>query len=139
MTIPLLTLLGFALWTLLVLVATIGVYRWALILSGRAPIQSFRADAAEGAAWYRRATRAHANCVENLPVFGAIVGVASFIGFHSTLLDALCVSVLVGRVCQTLVHVAFMESKLSVSIRFSFFSVQLGAMLGMIWLVVRAG
>ena len=60
MTVPLFTLLGFALWTLLVLVATIGIYRWTLILTGRAPIHAFRADAANEAAWYQRATRAHA-------------------------------------------------------------------------------
>jgi len=43
------------------------------ILTGRVPIREFRADRVEGDDWYRRAMRAHANCVENLPVFGVIV------------------------------------------------------------------
>ena len=80
MTIPLWTLLGFAAWTLLLLMATVGVYRWFNILFRKAPIASFRSDQLEGEDWYRRGTRAHANCVENLPVFGAIVFVISAIG-----------------------------------------------------------
>ena len=32
MTIPMWTLLGFATWTVLLLVATVGVYRWVKIL-----------------------------------------------------------------------------------------------------------
>ena len=66
-------LLGFAAWTVLLLALTIGVYRWVLIFSGRAQVNAFRADQVEGADWYKRAMRAHANCVENLPVFCAIV------------------------------------------------------------------
>ena len=73
MTVPVWMLVGFAAWTVLLLLATVGVYRWSRILTGRVPIRSFRADQIEGADWYKRAMRAHANCVENLPVFGAIV------------------------------------------------------------------
>ena len=73
MTVPVWMLVGFAVWTVLLLLATVGVYRWSRILTGRLPIRSFRADQVEGADWYIRAMRAHANCVENLPVFGAIV------------------------------------------------------------------
>ena len=73
MTVPVWMLLGFATWTVLLLLTTVGVYRWSRILTGRAPIREFRADRVEGEEWYKRAMRAHANCVENLPVFGAIV------------------------------------------------------------------
>ena len=73
MTVPVGMLLGFAAWTLLLLVITVGIYRWSLILTRTAAIASFPADAIEGAGWYQRGTRAHANCIENLPVFGAIV------------------------------------------------------------------
>ena len=68
MTIPQWTLLGFATWTLLLLVATVGVYRWGMILLRGRAVGSFRSDQLEGADWYQRGTRAHANCVENLPV-----------------------------------------------------------------------
>jgi uncharacterized MAPEG superfamily protein len=137
MTLPLLTLLGFAGWTLLVLATTVGVHRWRLILTKRAAINAFPADASDGPDWYQRATRAHLNCIENLPVYGAIVGVATLTGYHGELLDALAVAVLVARVCQTLVHVAFVQSARVVSYRFSLFSVQLVAMLWMLALIVR--
>ena len=68
MPIPVWVLLGFAAWTLLTLFMTIGVYRWTRILTGRASIAEWRADEVQGTEWYRRALRAHMNCVENLPV-----------------------------------------------------------------------
>src|SRR5436305_14358955 len=77
MTLPLLTLLGFAAWMLVLLAATVGVHRWSLILTKRARVNAFPADAPTGPGWYQRATRAHMNCVENLPVYGAIILVAT--------------------------------------------------------------
>jgi len=136
MTLPLLTLLGFAVWTLLVLAATVGVHRWRLILTKRARINAFPADARTGPDWYQRATRAHMNCVENLPVYGALVLVATLAGRDGQLLDVLSVTVLCARVCQTLVHVVFVQTERAVSYRFSLFTVQLVAMLWMAVLTV---
>jgi MAPEG family len=73
MPITLWVLLGFAAWTLLLLFATVGVYRWTRILTGRATIAAWRVDEPQGSEWYRRAVRAHMNCVENLPIYTAIV------------------------------------------------------------------
>jgi uncharacterized MAPEG superfamily protein len=73
MSIPVLALLGFAAWTLLPLIGSIGVYRWSRILTGRASIAEWRADMPQGSDWYRRAMRAHMNCVENLPIYAAVV------------------------------------------------------------------
>ncbi|HKJ89202.1 MAG TPA: MAPEG family protein, partial [Gammaproteobacteria bacterium] len=73
MSIPVWVLLAFAGWTLLILLATVGIYRWSRILTGRATVREWRADQEQGSDWYRRAMRAHMNCVENLPVYGAIV------------------------------------------------------------------
>lgn len=139
MTVPLFALLGFAVWTLAILVATIGVHRWSLILTKRAGIHTFSADAATGPDWYRRATRAHANCIENLPVFSAIVAVASFTGVESALLDALSIAVLGARICQSSVHIAFTQGARAVSVRFSFFTVQLLSMFWMVLSVIQIG
>ena len=125
MTIPELSLLLFALWTLSVLTVTIGWYRWSRILLGLASIHQFRSDDVQGADWYRRAMRAHANCIENLPVFGAIVLVLSSARVESPVIDALSLTVPAARVVQSLMHICFVESKRTVSIRFTFFSVQL--------------
>ena len=113
MTVPVGMLVGFAAWTVLLLLATVGVYRWSRILTGRVQIRNFRADQIEGADWYKRAMRAHANCVENLPVFGAIV-FALYVGnVASALVNALSVAVLVARIMQSLVHVSFVYSNTS--------------------------
>jgi uncharacterized MAPEG superfamily protein len=130
-------LLGFATWTLLLLMAFVGVYRWVNILFSRAPIASFRSDRLEGQDWYQRGTRAHANCVENLPVFGAIVFVMSATGVGGVAVDTLCTIVLVARVCQSLVHVSHVQTDAFVAVRFSFFSVQLVSFLALIVIVVR--
>jgi uncharacterized MAPEG superfamily protein len=125
MTIPQWTLLGFAAWTLLLLMATVGVYRWGNILLAKARIASFRSDQLEGAGWYQRGTRAHVNCIENLPVFGVIVYVISTIGLQGPAVDALCIAVLAARVVQSTVHVSHVQTDAFVSVRFSFYSVQL--------------
>lgn len=137
MTIPLWTLLGFATWTLLLLIATVGVYRWSKILIWKAPVASFRSDQLEGDDWYRRGTRAHANCVENLPAFGAIVFVLTTLGADSRAIDYLCMAVLFARVCQSLVHVSHVQTDAFVAVRFSFFSVQLICFLALIVIAIR--
>ncbi|MFL6618394.1 MAG: MAPEG family protein [Povalibacter sp.] len=125
MSIPLWMLLGFATWTLVLLIATVGVYRWVNILFRKAAISSFRSDRLEGLDWYQRGTRAHANCVENLPVFAAIVLVISDIGLESPTVNRLCTIVLIARIAQSLVHVLRVQTDGFVAMRFSFFSVQL--------------
>jgi uncharacterized MAPEG superfamily protein len=139
MTIPMWMLLGFATWTLTLLIATVGVYRWFNILLAHAPIASFRSDRLEGEDWYRRGTRAHANCVENLPVFGAIVFVLTAVGAGGPAVDYLCITVLIARVCQSLVHISHEQTDTFVAIRFSFFSVQLISFLALIAIAASHG
>ena len=130
MSLPTWMLLGFAAWTLLLLM-TIGAYRWSRIVTRRARISSFRADPVEGPDWYRRAMRAHANCIENLPVFAAIVFALHVADVTSPLINALAVVVLVARVIQSLVHVCFAQTDMVASVRFAFFFVQVT---GFLWL-----
>ena len=125
MTIPQWTLLGFAAWTLALLMATVGVYRWGLILFAKAGIASFPPEAREGAGWYQRGTRAHANCIENLPVFGAIVYIITVIGLEGPMVDALCIATLAARIVQSCVHISHEQTNAFVAVRFSFYSVQL--------------
>ena len=131
MTTPLLVLLAFAVWTMIVLMVGIGLRRWTLILSGGAQLTDFPGDTAHGTTAYRRAVRAHANCVENLPVFGAIAFAAFAAHVTSPSLDMAAVVFLIARICQTLVHTLFVERNSTVLIRFSFFAVQLFIMLWM--------
>jgi len=118
-------LLLFAGWTLAVLTASVGVYRWSHILTGRKQVRDFRADRIEGADWYRRAMRAHANCVENLPIYGAIVVAALAAQAGSPRLDELAAVILAARIAQSLIHIAFTETNAAVAARFTFYTVQL--------------
>jgi len=136
MSIPQWTLLGFTFWTLLLLAATVGVYRWGMILLRGARVASFHSDRLEGALWYQRGTRAHANCIENLPVFGAIVFVITALGMQGRTIDTLCVLILASRICQSLVHVSHEQTDAFVAVRFSFYSVQLVSFLALIALIV---
>ncbi len=132
MTLPVWMLLGFAAWTVLLLTATVGVYRWSRILTGRVEVRNFRADQVEGEDWYKRAMRAHANCIENLPVFGAIVFALHVGNVASNLVNILAIAILIARVMQSLVHVCFTQTNTMASIRFGFFFVQ---MVGFLWLI----
>jgi uncharacterized MAPEG superfamily protein len=136
MTVPMWMLLGFATWTLFLLMATVGVYRWIAILLGRQRIGAFRSDQLEGDDWYRRSVRAHANCIENLPVFGAIVLALYVSGVSGPSVDRLCIAVLAARVVQSTIHVSHVQTDAFVSVRFSFFCVQLVAFLTLIVLIV---
>ncbi|MBP6014486.1 MAG: MAPEG family protein [Alphaproteobacteria bacterium] len=138
MTIPLWVLLAFACWTLLVLMIGVGIRRWTLILSGRAQLTDFPADTVHGSTPYRRAMRAHANCVENLPVYGAIVITAFAAQAMSPTMDTLALVFMGGRICQTVVHLTFIETNAAVFVRFSFFLMQVFAMFWMAVEVVRS-
>jgi uncharacterized MAPEG superfamily protein len=132
MTVPIWMLLGFAAWTVLLLMATVGVYRWSRILTRRVEIRNFRADQVGGDDWYKRAMRAHANCVENLPVFGAIVFGLYVGNVTGGLVNVLAIAILIARMLQSLVHVCFVQTNTMASIRFAFFAVQI---IGFLWLI----
>jgi uncharacterized MAPEG superfamily protein len=136
MTIPVYALLAFATWTYLLLFSTVGWYRWSRILTGKAPISSFKAANPEGSDWYLRAMRAHANCVENLPVFAAVVFAIFAANISTDAINTLAVIVPIARIGQTLIHVTFTETNTSVSVRFAFFLVQVICVLAMVVLLM---
>jgi uncharacterized MAPEG superfamily protein len=137
-TIPVAVLLGFAGWTLATLLLTIGWYRWSRIFTGRAAIHEFEADAGRAAGWYQRAHRAHANCLENLPLYAALVVAIAVSGVAHPALDALALVLLGARVAQTVTHVAFCPTQRAVAVRFAFFLTQLVCMVAMGALIARA-
>jgi len=138
MTTPVLALLGFALWTLLILFLTVGPYRWIRILTGRSRASYWTADPNAGSGFYPRAMRAHMNCIENLPVFGAIVFAIDRAGLQSQSLDTLALVVLGARILQSSVHIGLEQTDTVVFVRFGFFFVQLVSMLAMVAIVFAA-
>jgi uncharacterized MAPEG superfamily protein len=130
LTPPLYSLLGFIVWTMLVVLFGIGTPRVSAVLARRAAPKSFTADVPHGSERYRRTMRAHANCLENLPLFAALVLIARAISLENAVFEALAVAVLPARIAQTLVHVASGSNR-AVIVRFVFFSLQFLCFLGM--------
>lgn len=131
MSTPVLMLLAFAGWTLLSMVLTVDFYRWSRILTARSQIVEFSEYRVEGQGWYKRALRAHANCVENLPVYGAVVVAVVATGVSAPLLDLLSIVLMGARVAQTSVHVGFQHSNLAAVVRFTFYFIQVVCMIWM--------
>lgn len=135
MHIPLLCLLGFALWTVFVVIG-IAVVRVSAMLTGTVPAEGFPADTPHGSPRYRRIMRAHLNCVENLPLFAAVVLTGAVVHAGSPLMDSLAQAYLGARVLQTLVHVAS-GSGVAIALRFTCFFAQMLCLTGMGLLVWR--
>ena len=131
MRVPVLVLLGFAGWTLLTLFGSVGVYRWSRVLTGRASIAEWRADLPQGNNWYQRAMRAHMNCVENLPIYTALVVALMATGLHSPTIDGLAIAMLAARICQTVIHIVLPPTNTAASLRFTFFFAQVVCMIAM--------
>jgi len=114
------SLVGFAAWTL-VLLGALAVHRVTLTLQGR-PANSFAPDGSDDTPAGRRLVRAHANCIENLPIFGALV-LAALVSGHAGVTDPLAPWALLARVGQSTTHLVS-TSVNAVTVRFVFFLVQ---------------
>ena len=134
MTIPLWCLLIFALWTLVLLIVGVGAIRWIHIIQGDLSLVDYWKGIERGSDLYRRAHRAHANCIENLPVFGAIVLIISVLHLQSVSIDYLSLVFLVARLLQSSIHFLFKQTKLIGSLRFTLYLCQ---MVCMFWLAAE--
>lgn len=77
----------------------------------------------------QRLARAHANCIEGLPIFGGLLVIALISG-HPEITNSLVYVFLGARVIQSLIHLSSL-SALAVTLKFSAFSVQL--VVAIIW------
>ena len=123
MTIPLWVLLGFAVWTVLVLVSGVAMHRWHLLLSKQAEFADFAGGPVEGTDFYARATRAHANCLESLPIYEALTLTAAVAEIDTPRLNHLAIAILIARICQSVLHMALPINNTTVPIRGLLFTV----------------
>ncbi len=137
MTTPLWCLLFFAVWTVSVAFVGVAGARTLEVFAGRSRAHTFPGDVPHGPERYRRTMRAHANCVENLPVFAAVVVVAHLAGIASPSIDLAAQVVVVGRVAQTIIHIAA-HTHTSVVLRAIAYGVQVLAFLAIAVEIVRA-
>ena len=124
----------FAGWTL-ALMLTYVFYRTGLVLVGQKRADSWtRGRPTDDPGLVVRAQHAHLNCVENLPVFAAIVLSAYALG-KAGVADSVASWVLWSRLAQSTVHLIGVSHWL-VFIRGSFFTIQVALFLYMIWHLV---
>lgn len=121
-------LTGFIAWSLALLVL-MEVVRAKLVLSGEVPANGFNPGNSNLSPFMQRLARAHANCVEGLPIFGGLMLVA-LLTDRAAVTDSLAYVFLLARVLQSSIHVASV-SALAVKLRFSAFAVQM--VIGGIW------
>lgn len=122
MPVTLQALLGFIAWTLFLLVLMEGIRSW-LVLTGAVPANGFSPDNANLSPFMQRLARAHANCLEGLPVFGGLMLLA-VVADRATVTDPLAWVLLAARVVQSLIHLAS-TSPVAVTARFTAFGVQM--------------
>jgi uncharacterized MAPEG superfamily protein len=118
----LLALLGFLSWTLALLVL-MEVIRSKLVLTGAVPANGFSPDNAGLSPFMQRLARAHANCLEGLPLFGGFMLLAVLAG-KSQVTDPLAYVLLTARITQSIIHLGS-TSPVAVTARFTAFAVQI--------------
>lgn len=134
MTTPLYALMGFVFWTV-ALVLSIGSIRVSQVATGKAAANSFPSGQPHGSDFYWRLSRAHMNCLENLPLFAAVVLTAHVSGLGAPLFGTLATIYVCARVGQTVAHISS-PSVMAVNVRFTFFAVQMVCLIWMALMVV---
>lgn len=128
-------LIVYACWTLL-LVTSIGLLRSGVYMSGGRPSMRFDPRGNDLSAFSERLCRAHANCYENLPVFGALVAVALATD-RGALVEPLATWVVIARIAQSTVHL-ISTRPLMIMARFGFYLIQVVLMVLMAWRLLAA-
>lgn len=122
MTPALFALVGYAVWTML-LVLAIALTRGALMLAGKKRADEFPGGVPHGGDRYWRLNRAHLNAVENLPIVAIIIIVGTLVHHESRWFMTLPLIALGARVVQSLVHIAS-GSLMAINLRFAAFFTQ---------------
>ena len=114
---------GFVAWSLFLLVS-MELIRTYLVFTKEVPANAFQPDNSTLSPFMQRLARAHANCIEGLPIFGGLMLIAVFSG-KSGLTDPLAYTFLAARILQSAIHLISL-SEAAVFLRFSAFAVQMG-------------
>lgn len=95
-----------------------------------------RGSAAPMPAFFTRAEHAQLNCLENLPIFAAIVVAAQFMG-RAALVDGVAAIIVAARMAQIVTHLIGVNHVL-VTIRAVFFAIQVALFLYLIFALLGA-
>lgn len=119
---------GFVAWSLLLLVA-MEALRTRLVVIGAVAPNGFVPDNANLSPFMRRLARAHANCIEGLPIFGGLMVIAALTD-RTGITDPLAWFFLAARIAQSLFHLASGSPSAS-TLRFAAFAIQMA--IGVYW------
>ncbi len=122
MSAPLIALAGFAGWTLLLILTTVSSRVFAIIGGSDIPLNKFSPGGEDLTGFGQRVTRAHLNCVENLPVFAAVVAAAG-LSNQFAVMEGTVMYILYARIAQSTIHMISGSLPMSL-IRGTLFSVQ---------------
>ena len=123
-------LTGFVAWSLFLLLL-MELIRSKLVVTKVVPANGFTPDNSNLSPFMQRLARAHANCVEGLPIFGGLMLIAVVAG-KTTVTDPLAYWFLCARIIQSVIHLCSLSS-VAVTLRFGAFTVQLA--IGVYWAV----
>lgn len=124
------TLTGFIAWSLFLLVL-MEVIRSKLVLTKEVAANRINPENSNLSPFMQRLARAHANCIEGLPIFGGLMLIA-VVASRTSITDPLAYIFLFARILQSVIHLISI-SALAVTFRFSAFAVQLG--IGVYWAI----
>lgn len=115
-------LTGLIAWALTLLVL-MELLRGLLVFFKQFPANEFTPDNSNLSPFMQRLARAHANCLEGLPIFGGLLLVA-LVTRQTAITDPLAIALLAARLVQSLVHLVSLAVP-AVFLRFTAFAVQL--------------
>jgi uncharacterized MAPEG superfamily protein len=121
---------GFIAWALFLLVLMEAI-RSKMVLAGEVPANGFQPDNGNLSPFMQRLARAHANCVEGLPIFGGLMLLAIATN-RAGVTDPLALWFLAARIAQSCLHL-WSVSEFAVTARFTCFFVQMA--IGVWWAV----
>ena len=122
MSAPIVALAGYAGWTLLLVLTAVSARVFAIIRGSDIPLNKFSPGGEDLPGFGQRVTRAHLNCVENLPVFAALVAAAGLSGQFGVM-EGTVMFILYARIAQSMIHMISSALPMAL-IRGSLFSVQ---------------
>ena len=72
--------------------------------------------------------RAHANFLENLPIYTVVVIALLVTSAESPWLDGVAIILLIARIVQSLLHIELQQTELVAAARFGFYAIQIVCM-----------
>lgn len=118
-----LALTAFISWALALLIL-MEILRTKLVIAKKTVVTSFVPDNSNLSPFMQRLARAHANCIEGIPIFGGLMLVAIATD-RASVTNSLALVLLAARITQSLIHLSS-SSSTAINLRFLAFAVQMG-------------